>query len=147
MRTAILAAAAAAMVLPVAAPAIAKPPPWAPAHGYRDKHGGDDDRRDRRYDRQRQQAYAQQRYYAQNGYNGGYQPTYYTSGNGIRYWQGDTGQYYCKRSNGTTGMIVGAAAGALLGNKVVGGTTATIVGGVAGAVIGRQLEQGRARCN
>jgi hypothetical protein len=145
MRTTILAAAAAAMVLPVAAPAIAKPPPWAPAHGYRDKH---DDRRDyRRYERQRQQAYAQQRYYAQQGYNGGYQPTYYTSGNGIRYWQGDSGQYYCRRSNGTTGMIIGAAAGALLGNRVVGGTTATIVGGVAGAVIGKQLEQGRARCN
>ena len=145
MRKTILAAAAAAMVLPVAAaPAIAKPPPWAPAHGYRDQHERGDYRR---YDRERE-AYAQQRYYAQRGYNGGsYRPTYYTSGNGIRYWQGDNGRYYCRRSNGTTGLIVGAAAGALLGNRVVGGTTATVVGGVAGALLGKQLDQGRARCN
>ena len=43
---------------------------------------------------------------------------YYTSANGVRYWRGDDGRYYCKRSYGSTGMIVGAAAGALLGREV-----------------------------
>ena len=39
----------------------------------------------------------------------------YYSDNGVRYWQGNDGRYYCKRSNGTVGMLVGGAAGALLG--------------------------------
>ena len=48
----------------------------------------------------------------------GYQPQYRTTDNGIRYWQGQDGRYYCKRSNGTTGLIVGGAAGALVGRAV-----------------------------
>jgi hypothetical protein len=40
---------------------------------------------------------------------------YQRTDNGIRYWRGNDGRYYCKRSNGT---ILGAAAGALLGREV-----------------------------
>ena len=74
---------------------------------------------------------------------------YYTSGNGIRYWRGDDGRYYCRRSNGTTGLIVGAAVGALAGRAIdTRGerATGTILGAAAGALLGRQIERGEVRC-
>ena len=69
---------------------------------------------------------------------------YYTSANGIRYWQGDDGRYYCRRSNGTTGLIVGGAAGALAGRAIdTHGerTTGTIIGAAAGALLGREVQR------
>lgn len=74
---------------------------------------------------------------------------YYTTGNGIQYWRGDGGQYYCKRSNGTTGLIVGAAAGALAGRAIdTRGerTTGTVLGAAVGALLGRQIQRGEVRC-
>ena len=74
---------------------------------------------------------------------------YYTTDNGIRYWRGDDGRYYCKRSNGTTGLIVGAAAGALAGRAIdTRGerTTGTILGAAAGALLGKELTSGKVRC-
>ena len=69
---------------------------------------------------------------------------YYTSGNGIRYWRGDDGRYYCRRSNGTTGLIVGAAGGALAGRAIDtrgDRATGTIVGAAAGALLGREVQR------
>ena len=63
---------------------------------------------------------------------------------GAQTWRGDDGRYYCRKSNGTTGLIVGAAAGALLGRAVDGGynhTTGTILGGVVGALLGKSVAQ------
>ena len=74
---------------------------------------------------------------------------YYTSNNGVRYWRGDDGRYYCKRSNGTTGLIVGAAAGALAGRAIdTRGerATGTILGAAAGALLGKELTDGKVRC-
>jgi outer membrane lipoprotein SlyB len=76
------------------------------------------------------------------------QRTYQTD-NGIRYWRGEDGRYYCKRSNGTVGMLVGGVAGALVGRAIdTRGerTTGTILGAVAGAVVGREVEKRTARC-
>lgn len=59
-------------------------------------------------------------------------------------YRGSDGRYYCKRSDGTTGLIVGAAGGALLGNVIDGGrrrTAGTLVGGALGAILGRTVEQ------
>jgi hypothetical protein len=61
-----------------------------------------------------------------------------------RTWRGDDGRYYCRKSDGTTGLIIGAAAGALLGREVDGGynhTTGTIIGGVLGALLGKSVAQ------
>ena len=72
------------------------------------------------------------------------QRRYYTSDNGVRYWRGDDGRYYCKRSNGTTGLIVGGAAGALAGRAIdTRGerTTGTILGAAAGALLGREVQR------
>ena len=74
---------------------------------------------------------------------------YYRSGNGIRYWRGDDGRYYCRRSNGTTGLIIGAAAGALAGRAIDtqgDRTLGTLLGGAAGALLGREVERSTARC-
>ena len=71
---------------------------------------------------------------------------YYTSDNGVRYWRDDDGRYRCRRSDGTTGLIVGAAGGALLGRAVdTRGerATGTILGAAAGALLGREVDRGR----
>jgi outer membrane lipoprotein SlyB len=66
-------------------------------------------------------------------------------------WQGRDGRVYCRRSNGTTGLIVGGAGGALVGRGLDGGrsrTTGTVLGAAVGALIGREVQRGRAarRC-
>jgi hypothetical protein len=81
------------------------------------------------------QAQAQRRYYNDSYYNG---PT----------WRDSRGRYRCRRSNGTTGLIVGGAAGALAGRAIDGGrnhTTGTIVGAVAGALVGREVQRSSSR--
>jgi opacity protein-like surface antigen len=59
-------------------------------------------------------------------------------------YRGSDGRYYCKRSDGTTGLIVGGAGGALLGNLIDGGrsrTAGTLIGGALGALLGRSVDQ------
>ena len=59
-------------------------------------------------------------------------------------YRGSDGRYYCKRSDGTTGLIVGAAAGGILGNVVDGGRHrmgGTLIGGALGALLGRSVDQ------
>lgn len=71
---------------------------------------------------------------------------YYTTDNGIRYWRGEDGRNYCRRSDGTVGLIVGGAGGALLGRAIdTRGerATGTILGAAAGALVGRELDRGR----
>jgi hypothetical protein len=54
--------------------------------------------------------------------------------------------YGCRRSGGTTGLIVGGAAGALLGRAIDDRgdrATGTIIGAGAGALLGREIERGR----
>jgi hypothetical protein len=64
-------------------------------------------------------------------------------------WRGNDGRYYCKRNDGTTGLIIGAAGGALLGRAIdTKGerTTGTLLGAAGGALLGREIERGQARC-
>ncbi|MDQ8756938.1 glycine zipper 2TM domain-containing protein [Sphingosinicella sp. LHD-64] len=66
-----------------------------------------------------------------------------------RLYRGRDGRYYCRRSDGTTGLIVGAGAGALLGNAIDGGRSSllgTLIGAAAGGAIGREIERGNMRC-
>lgn len=117
MRKTILAATLAAAAIP-AAPALADPPYWAPAHGHR--------------------------------YREDYRPQrYYRTDNGISYWRGEDGRYRCRRSNGTTGLLIGGVAGALIGRSIdTRGDRAvgTILGAGAGALLGREVERSSARC-
>lgn len=66
-----------------------------------------------------------------------------------RVYAGYDGRYYCRRSDGTTGLIVGAAAGGVLGNVIDGGRSrivGTLLGGAGGALAGRAVEQNQVRC-
>jgi hypothetical protein len=59
-------------------------------------------------------------------------------------YRGSDGRYYCKRGDGTTGLIVGAAAGGILGNIIDGGhkrTAGTLIGGALGALAGKSIAE------
>lgn len=86
-------------------------------------------------------SYDQRRTY--DGYYGrGYQ-------DGRRYYDGRRYSYRC-RSNGTTGTVLGAIVGGLLGDAAVGrrgdGTAGAIVGAGVGALAGRAVERSGNRC-
>lgn len=66
-----------------------------------------------------------------------------------RIWRGNDGRYHCRRDNGTTGLVIGGAVGALLGREVDGGrnrTLGTIVGAAGGALLGREIDRGGLKC-
>jgi hypothetical protein len=119
--------AAAAMTLTglaTSAPAAADPPHWAPAHGHRAKHRA-------RYDSR------------------GYYVTPVRISRSDRMWRGRDGRYYCRRDNGTTGLVIGAGVGALAGYKLAGNgdrTVGAILGGTVGALLGREIDKGSLSC-
>ncbi|OYU35896.1 glycine zipper 2TM domain-containing protein [Novosphingobium sp. PASSN1] len=106
-----------------AAPALADPPSWAPAHGRR-AHDGEYDRYGR---------YAEPRPISSRE----------------RVWRGRDGRYYCKRNNGTTGLVIGAVGGALIGRTIDtrgDRTVGTLLGAAGGALLGREIERSGSRC-
>jgi opacity protein-like surface antigen len=140
------AAAAAASMTVAAAPAVAQQSHWSTGYeraGYRDYERGYDRGYDRDYGR---------------GYDRGYDRTYDDNGRyreprkvrrGDNVWRGNDGRYYCERDNGTTGLIIGAAGGALLGREIDKHgerTTGTILGAVLGGLLGRELDKSDAKC-
>lgn len=158
-RTASLALAAGGLT--IAAPASALPTLHSDAsvhgvsaaryHGDHDrgKHRGwhKKDRRERyeSYSRYRQQSYRPQAYY--NSYPSNYgEPVY----NHTRVWRGDDNRYYCRKSDGTTGLLIGGAAGALLGRELAGRggdrTLGAILGAAGGALLGKSIDS-KVRCN
>jgi len=123
MRRTILAAAVAATVIPTLA--MADPPPWAPAHGRRAKEARIYDDRGRYYEPRPIRA-------------------------DDRVWRGNDGRYYCRRSNGTTGLVIGGAVGALVGHELDGGrdhTVGTILGAAGGALLGREIDRSHLKCS
>ena len=106
----------------------------------------------RQYDR-----YDYNRY--ETGYNQYYADRYYRDGSyypdrrmtrNDRIYRGQNGNYYCRRNDGTTGLIVGGAVGALIGRELDRGgsrTVGTIIGAGAGALLGREIARGGLRCN
>lgn len=67
-----------------------------------------------------------------------------------RIYRGQNGQYYCRRNDGTTGLIVGGAVGALIGREIDRGgsqSVGTLLGAGAGALLGREISRGGLRCN
>ncbi|WP_294301481.1 hypothetical protein [uncultured Sphingomonas sp.] len=63
-----------------------------------------------------------------------------------RIYRGRDGRAYCRRNDGTTGLVIGGVGGAVLGNLVGGGLLGTLVGGGGGALLGRELDRGKVRC-
>lgn len=123
MRKSIIAAAIAATVIPTLA--MADPPPWAPAHGRRAKEARIYDDRGRYYEAR-------------------------PIREDDRIWRGHDGRYYCRRGNGTTGLVIGGAVGALVGHELDGGrdhTVGTILGAAGGALLGREIDRSHLKCS
>ncbi len=92
-------------------------------------------------------------YYADQYYRDG--PNYQERrlGRGDRVYRGRDDRYYCRRSDGTTGLIVGGVSGGVLGNIIAPGgskTLGTLLGAAGGALIGNAVEKdqnrGQVRC-
>lgn len=61
-------------------------------------------------------------------------------------YRGRDGRYYCRRGDGTTGLVIGAIGGGVLGNVIGGGTLGTLVGAGGGALLGRSIDRGNIKC-
>jgi uncharacterized protein YcfJ len=62
-----------------------------------------------------------------------------------REWRDDRGRMRCRKPDGTTGLVVGGVAGALVGRTIdTGGdrTLGTLGGAAVGALAGRAIERG-----
>lgn len=127
MKTLMLSLAAFGLVAPT--PVLADPPSWAQAYGY---HKDKKQKHRKRYSN----AANQRSYYDERRP----QPLR----DDTRVWRGDDGRYYCKRDDGTTGLIIGAAVGGLIGNEIAGRgdrTLGTILGAAGGALLGRAIDR------
>lgn len=61
-----------------------------------------------------------------------------------RVYRGQDGRYYCRRPDGTTGLIAGAAVGGLLGNVIAPGGSkvlGTLLGAGGGALAGQAIDK------
>lgn len=101
---------------------------------WEDDDDDDDDRwRKRRY---RDQRNGRGRYYGE--------PVYRNT----RVWRGRDGRVYCRKRDGTTGLIVGGALGAIVGREIDSRgdrSLGTILGAAGGALLGREIDRGRCR--
>jgi len=103
-----------------------------PAAAEAQSRYGYSDRYDNRYSNQRYDRRYQNQRYDRRYQNQRYQNQRY-------------GNYYGRRcSNGSTGTIIGAIAGGLLGSEIAGRgdrTVGAIIGGAAGALAGRAIDR------
>lgn len=161
MRKFILAATLASFAVPLAvAPAQAQQGPRYDQNDRRDNgrhdnrgNGRRDDRRNyTKYDYNRPDPrygnYRADRYYVQGNQ---YRPR--VMGANERIYRGQDNRYYCRRNDGTTGLVIGGLAGGLLGNTIAPGGSkllGTVLGGGAGALLGQAIGKdsgnGRATC-
>jgi hypothetical protein len=123
---------------------------------YEDRWERRDDRKDRKKIRKARQK-ARKRYEARHG---SWDPARYYRHDPRRYpprrlgrhdriYRGSDNRYYCKRDDGTTGLIVGGITGGVLGHVIAPGgskTLGTILGAGAGALIGRAIDDGDIVC-
>lgn len=127
MKTLILSLAAFGLVAP--APLLADPPSRAQSYNYYKE------KKHKHRDRYRSAA-NQRNYYDSRGA----QPLR----DNTRVWRGDDGRNYCKRDDGTTGLVIGGVVGGLVGNEIAGRgdrTLGTILGAAGGAILGRAIDR------
>lgn len=131
--------------------------------GHNDRGQNDRGRNDARHDNRpdgrdwkRGQRYSYNRpdprhggYYADNYYRGGSNYRARALSRNDRIYRGRDNRYYCRRNDGTTGLIIGAVGGGVLGNIIAPGgskTLGSLLGGGVGAVIGNSIGRGNVTC-
>lgn len=101
-----------------------------------------------RYDHNRLEP-GQRGYYADRYYRDGRNYQTRALGRNDRIYRGQDNRYYCRRNDGTTGLIVGGLAGGALGNVIAGGGSrllGTLIGAGGGALLGQSVDRGQVRC-
>ncbi|WP_129794132.1 glycine zipper 2TM domain-containing protein [Sphingosinicella sp. CPCC 101087] len=86
-------------------------------------------------------------YYERQYRAGRYDP--YPLGRDDYVYRGNDGRYYCRRRDGTVGLVVGAGVGAVLGNLIAprgSRTLGSILGAAGGAAAGYAIERQDLRC-
>lgn len=118
---------------------------YAPGHGHttaahhKRKHRGWNNGRGNPH------RYQSSTYRYDRGYRTYEQPVYRDT----RIWRGDDGRYYCRKEDGTTGLLIGAAVGGLAGRELAGRgdrTLGAIIGAAGGAILGRAIDRSNSRC-
>ncbi|WP_374126351.1 MULTISPECIES: glycine zipper 2TM domain-containing protein [unclassified Sphingomonas] len=69
-------------------------------------------------------------------------------GENDRVYRGQDGRYYCRRPDGTTGLVVGGIVGGVLGNLIAPGGSkvlGTLLGGAGGAIAGNAIDKNEQR--
>lgn len=88
--------------------------------------------------------YDAERYYVDNPR---YRERRLTSNDRVYY--GRDGRYYCRRGDGTTGLVVGGIAGGVLGTAIApggSGLLGALLGGAAGAAAGEAIDRRNVKC-
>ena len=111
------------------------------------------------YDHSYSQQYGRYDYNSPDpSYNGYYADRYYhdnphyrehVMSNDDRIYRGHDGRYYCRRSDGSTGLIVGALAGGVLGSVIAEGDSSplgAVLGAIAGGAAGRAIDRNHVTC-
>ncbi|WP_375287680.1 hypothetical protein [Sphingomonas sp.] len=89
------------------------------------------------------------RYYADQYYRDGPRYRERRLSRNDRIYAGRDGRYYCRRNDGTTGLIVGGIAGGALGAALEpggSGLLGAVLGGVGGAALGQSIDRNNVRC-
>lgn len=135
MRAGLSLLAGAALCLANVTIAYADPPPWAPAHGWRDKHDDDHD-----HDHKRKHRHDEYERVYVLPWRGAAAPAPYGIGQGTCYRQ-------------VLGAVIGGGAGAVVGSTIGKGSgrTVAIVGGtilgvLAGGAVGRAMDEVDQNC-
>ena len=143
MKFAILAVAA-AFTMTVPAPDLGPISEGAAVHADSGKHYKKRYKRQERYERQRARDYRQDR----RAYNRDVRRDRRLARND-RIWRGNDGRDRCRRDDGTAGLVIGGALGAIAGSEVAGRqnqTIGAIIGAVGGGLLGRQIDRGGLSC-
>lgn len=93
-------------------------------------------------------SYAEERWDATHYYrDGDYQERVLTPNDRVYY--GSDGRYYCRRPDGTAGLIIGGIAGGVVGGAIAPGgskTLGAILGAAGGAAVGDAVATSNTRC-
>ena len=146
MRNLLISIAAASLIVPAGA-VLADPPAHAKAYGkykHKNKHRAEhrDEHRSRYDDRGR---YDERSRYDDRGRY--YEPRRLS--NNDRIWRGDDGRYYCRRDNGTPGLLVGGSVDNMVDRRYRDGrerTVGSILEATGSALFGREINRGGLRC-
>ena len=134
MRNLLISIAAASLIVPAGA-VLADPPAHAKAYGHdkqkhKNKHKNTNKHKSRYDDRGRY-----------------FEPRRLS--NDDRIWRGDDGRYYCRRDNGTPGLLVGGSVDNMVDRRYRDGrerTVGSILEATGSALFGREINRGGLKC-